>query len=311
MWLLNASELPAAQSPRLALHLPSRSDITSSFFAFADGSLDVLYLNPRVPPQIWLNDGNGVFTPISTPLGIAGEQGGTLNECGRWAWVDCGNAGYLGDFNADGNLDVLVKSSGRVDLWLGDGEANFVHTVKNWRGGSGGGAMTACDIDGNGQLGKQRCLSIRISFPLQSVLLCSMTPLSSDGTTLFPRALRALYMLHDANSRLHPSLPTRWQMRLLSRALVVKQVPLSLSYATMAAVASSRNNLGVRSRSDPDPSYAVIWITMVTWTSLVNEKNALAKSHAQHAAPPFTLEPPVPRLSSQQLHAVHTHSRYQ
>ena len=40
----------------------------------------------------------------------------------------------------------------------------------------------------------------------------------------------------------------------------------------------------------------------------MNEKDALAKSPAQHAAPSFTLEPPVPRLSSQQLHAVHTHT---
>src|SRR5690606_4481830 len=69
------------------------------------------------PPEIWLNDGNGLFLPVSHGIPA----------------VDATMVDY-GDVDRDGHVDLLFGSRGlRPQLWLGNGRGAFVDSTHRLR----------------------------------------------------------------------------------------------------------------------------------------------------------------------------------
>ncbi len=129
-----------------------------------DGKLDIVFGNSGGPSEVYLNDGQGRFTPTAAPidpagadmtnvalgdlngdgtldivLGNAGKpsqvylndgQGGftpttaPLNPTGRPTWMVA-----LGDLNGDGTLDILLNNGGVSQVYLNDGQGNFAPTA--------------------------------------------------------------------------------------------------------------------------------------------------------------------------------------
>ena len=80
-----------------------------------DGSLDILLGNYNQPSQVYLNDGQGRFTPTAAPLNPTGNAT---------------NGVALGDLNGDGALDILLGNSNQPSqVYLNDGQGRFTPTA--------------------------------------------------------------------------------------------------------------------------------------------------------------------------------------
>jgi hypothetical protein len=82
--------------------------------------------------EVWLNDGNGIFTHSGQTLG---------NSRTRFL--------YLADLDDDGNLDGFVGGDKTSRIWLNDGFGNFEVTDQKFDH-SWGHAVALGDVDGNG-----------------------------------------------------------------------------------------------------------------------------------------------------------------
>jgi hypothetical protein len=97
-----------------------------------DGDLDAAIGN-YTNNEIWLNDGQGIFTNTGQILGTSAEH------------VE------LGDVDSDGDLDALFKSSYFCVVWLNDGNAFFTEAQCIYFSIRHGG-MALGDLDGDGDL---------------------------------------------------------------------------------------------------------------------------------------------------------------
>ncbi|MGH9895376.1 MAG: Ig-like domain-containing protein, partial [bacterium] len=109
-----------------------------------DGDLDALVSNPfPTPNEVWLNDGNGVFSrhgslgSVSHPRVALGDLDGDgdLDALSGAVWLNDGQGaftgngplpntlagGVLGDLDGDGDLDAYAGDA----VWLNDGAAHF------------------------------------------------------------------------------------------------------------------------------------------------------------------------------------------
>jgi enediyne biosynthesis protein E4 len=76
-----------------------------------------IYYN-AVADQLWRNDGNGRFTDVSVPSGIAAAKANGL-------------ALALGDIDSDGDTDVYVANDSDANLlWINDGKGQFKDIAK-------------------------------------------------------------------------------------------------------------------------------------------------------------------------------------
>ncbi len=92
-----------------------------------DGDLDALVSNPfPTPNEVWLNDGNGVFSSHGS---LGNASGGSVT---------------LGDLDGDGDLDAFIASA----LWLNDGQATFSDSGQRLDTQ----ALALGDLDGDGDL---------------------------------------------------------------------------------------------------------------------------------------------------------------
>jgi hypothetical protein len=117
--------------------------------SFADingnGHLDALsvYFFSGSQVKVWLNDGQGNFSPHSTTPSF-GQNAGVI---------------VLGDLDNDGDLDAIVGGSNvagttaPMTTWLNDGQGNFTpHPVAPAFGGAALPALLLGDLDGDGDL---------------------------------------------------------------------------------------------------------------------------------------------------------------
>lgn len=104
-----------------------------------DGLPDVLITGPGLEnSQVYLNSGNGTFTPGATVI----ENGG-FNEL---------SAGQLADVNGDSCLDAIVANGdGFVDIIEGDCGGNFSYTTSVPMGDSNA-AVSLVDMNGDGHV---------------------------------------------------------------------------------------------------------------------------------------------------------------
>ncbi len=105
-----------------------------------DGDLDALtangYFGDNQPNQVWLNDGQGVFTNLYPGLGNARS-------------TDV----VLGDLDSDGDLDAFITNylDQANEVWLNDGHGVFSDTLQRL-GDSNSWAVKLGDFDGDSDL---------------------------------------------------------------------------------------------------------------------------------------------------------------
>ncbi|MCP4426955.1 MAG: RHS repeat protein, partial [Chloroflexi bacterium] len=103
-----------------------------------DGDLDAFVANggsDNEPNQVWLNNGQGVFTNSGQNLGNA------------WSY-----AAPLGDLDGDGDLDAFVGNRFSPDeVWLNDGGSQFTNSGQSL-GNAVTWAVSLGDLDGDGDL---------------------------------------------------------------------------------------------------------------------------------------------------------------
>lgn len=97
-----------------------------------DGDLDVLVANSNNPSQIWINDGNGDFTP---------DSGSTLPSA---------NGVALEDLNGDGYPDAIFGTSAPNQVWINDGSGSL--SFNQAIGNAGMRRIALGDFDGDGDL---------------------------------------------------------------------------------------------------------------------------------------------------------------
>ena len=85
-----------------------------------DGHLDLFVKNYKSQNLLYQNNGNGSFTDVAHPAGIADAPGDTSS----WA-----------DYNGDGNMDLFITSlSSKDQLWRNNGDGTFTDvTALSWR----------------------------------------------------------------------------------------------------------------------------------------------------------------------------------
>jgi hypothetical protein len=136
IWLNDGSG--GMDSPSLTLENPGVTGLALGDLD-GDGDLDGVAATRR-GGQVILNQGgqqDGLPAEFSIHPGMIGDRSCT--------------SVFLGDFNHDGSLDVLLGSLGQTQIWLNDGRGNFGRqpTVLHygWRS-----AVTAGDVNGDGTL---------------------------------------------------------------------------------------------------------------------------------------------------------------
>ena len=90
---------------------------------------------------VLLGNGNGTFTPLSTPAfpvfsGVTSGLGPGMAS---------------GDLNNDGNLDLVVNTGGSLTTWIGKGDGTFSQG-KSYTSTGNLGYVTVSDFDGDGNL---------------------------------------------------------------------------------------------------------------------------------------------------------------
>ena len=102
-----------------------------------DGILDLVAANYFEPggATIFLGKGDGTFVPSATPLTIDSFTKSMV----------------VGDFNADGVLDLAIGYSSGVNIFLGKGDGTFQQTAQNSVSGSGI-SLVAGDFNQDGKL---------------------------------------------------------------------------------------------------------------------------------------------------------------
>jgi hypothetical protein len=108
-----------------------------------DGDLDAFVGNSQSnsepfsndePNEVWLNDGNGIFS----------DSGQLLGRQRTYAVA-------LGDVDGDGDVDALVGNEGADELWLNDGRGRFTLSEQSWNKRRTL-AVFLSDLDGDGDL---------------------------------------------------------------------------------------------------------------------------------------------------------------
>ncbi|MBC8125292.1 MAG: VCBS repeat-containing protein [Candidatus Kapabacteria bacterium] len=136
-----------------ALSIAAFSTNAYAFDYDRDGDLDVFlvnsgeprrqgYLNPGVSDQLFRNDGNGVFTDVTTIAGIL-DKGYGLSAS-------------IGDLNNDGWLDVFVTNDfeERDKVWINSGNGMFGDSTAKAMANMSWASMGSdiADLDGDGLL---------------------------------------------------------------------------------------------------------------------------------------------------------------
>jgi hypothetical protein len=158
-----------------------------------DGRTDFIVNNTQFnnqPYQVWKNDGNGIFSPITAGLPFSGAWGdfqfkmdiADVNHdgaadiavtCGSYAWVYTYNtatntwvnfstglpttaqAGLLvalGDIDHDGHLDLATYRPGQITIYKGDGAGNWFQAATLPIPETTGYDFKLADLDHNGFL---------------------------------------------------------------------------------------------------------------------------------------------------------------
>jgi uncharacterized repeat protein (TIGR01451 family) len=107
-----------------------------------DSSLDLAVDNHNNGIIIFQNDGSGYFTDIDpTAVGLPGCQSARSGDYGAFT-----------DFDADGDVDILIRKEDQFDLWVNDGTGNFAknNSFNQQASDHNKGGAAFCDFDNDG-----------------------------------------------------------------------------------------------------------------------------------------------------------------
>jgi len=103
-----------------------------------DGDLDVAVGNEYQQNRVYLNNGDGTFTPIGNDFGPSDDRTRTL---------------ALGDVDGDGDLDIAVGNGGQQNrVYLNNGDGTFTTSTTFGTGTDSTRALALGDLDGDGDL---------------------------------------------------------------------------------------------------------------------------------------------------------------
>lgn len=87
-----------------------------------DGKMDLIILNPSKQPEIWLNNGNGMFTKKANS--ITGSLG--TPSYGSWGMA------VTTDFDNDGKPDIICNVRNLLWILKGNGDGTFTYMNSTW-----------------------------------------------------------------------------------------------------------------------------------------------------------------------------------
>jgi len=142
VWLSGRGDLPRPAGQRMGL---GGSEAVALGDLDGDGDLDAFVANSAHldeamemvafdPNEVWLNDGDGIFTDSGQRLGNRRSY-----------------SVALGDLDGDGDLDAFVGNLGPDEIWLNDGIAGFTDSGQTL-GNSLTRFLYLADLDGDGDL---------------------------------------------------------------------------------------------------------------------------------------------------------------
>jgi uncharacterized repeat protein (TIGR01451 family) len=150
-----------------------------------DGDLDAFVGNGPLPNEVWLNNGNGVFSDSGQRLGNSYSEGVDIGDVDgdgdldafianysypNEVWLNDGNGIFsdsgqtlgglvtsmtadLGDLDGDGDLDAFVVNYDQPnEVWLNDGNGNFSDSGQSIDNSSYSEAVALGDLDRDGDL---------------------------------------------------------------------------------------------------------------------------------------------------------------